>query len=76
MKKSDLKLLERVFNAEIRSAVIGGPMVAQIKSKQMDQLEEAGYVKKITERLGGRFPVTVTGWVLTEFGRATYCANC
>lgn len=75
MRASDLKLLGHVFNAEINSALNGGPYVAQIKSKRMDYLEKQGYIKEITETLSGRFPVQVTGWVLTEFGRLVYCTS-
>jgi hypothetical protein len=76
MNAKDLKLLEKVFSAEVNSAINGGLYVAQIKSKRMEQLEKEGYVQKVTETLGGRFPVKVTGWALTELGRLTYCTSC
>jgi hypothetical protein len=77
MKAADLKLLERVFDAEIKSAMTPGlPPVAQIKSKRMLVLQEEGLVREMTVTLPGRFPVKVTGWVLTERGRMIYCTNC
>lgn len=76
MNAKDLKLLERVFEAEISSAINGGPYVAQIKSKRMLDLEKEGYVQRHTEVLGGRFPLKISGWILTELGRVTYCMSC
>lgn len=77
MTKRDLKMLERLFYAEVRAALSasGLPMV-QTKSKQMERLKAEGYVQEMTATLGGRFPITVTGWTLTEFGRFTYCMSC
>lgn len=76
MKKADLKLLGRVFEAEFNAAMTGAPHVAQIKSQRMRELEKEGYVAEKTITLPGRFPVKVTGWELTELGRMTYCASC
>jgi hypothetical protein len=76
MKAKDLKLLERVFEAEINGALSGAPRCAQIKSKRMIFLQHEGYVQETTVTLPGRFPIKVTGWELTEFGRLTYCMSC
>jgi hypothetical protein len=71
MTKAELKVLERVFTAEI-----DGALPAQFKSKLLPEMEKAGYVVQIEETLGGRFPVKIKGWALTELGRMTHCASC
>lgn len=74
--KADLKLLERVFDMEVRSGAAGRVMPAQIKSKRLVKLAEDGFVEEGTITLGGRFPVKITGWFLTHLGRYTYCQSC
>lgn len=71
MKKADLKLLERIFEAEIN-----GTLPAQLKSQRLPDLAKEGYVEAVCRTLPGRFPVRVKGWVLTELGRYTYCSSC
>lgn len=72
LNKRDFELLGRVFEAEI----LNYP-VAQIgKSKTVASLSARGYIEPMTVTLPGRFPVTVSGWRLTEAGRFTYCLNC
>lgn len=75
MNKRDFAFLENCFAAEIRSAMTGAPSVYQTKSARMEALADDGYVKKISERLNGPFPVTVFGWVLTAKGHHYYCAH-
>lgn len=68
VKKTDLRLLEKVFAKEI----IGG--IYQSNSKQIKRLEADGYVQKITKSHTDRFgTMTVNGYVLTFLGNATYC---
>jgi len=77
MTKADLGILERVYAAEVESAVSRNPMarLVQIKGKRAAALAEAGYLRRETmdlrpDRLG---TVTVEGYVLTEVGRLAYC---
>ena len=76
MTKTDLKLLERVFEAEVNGALTGAPYVAQIKSKRMAFLAESGLVQEVTITMSGWPPLKITGWALTELGRLTYCTSC
>lgn len=76
MKKSDLKLLERIFAHDVESAIGGSSFPYQSRSKQYERLEKEGYIKKSMVILPGRFPVTITGWDLTLLGHATYCMSC
>lgn len=55
---------------EIRGGILQG------KSKRIDALVESGHLEPFTEVLGGRFPVTVKGYVLTHLGRLEYCVTC
>ncbi|MCR4304950.1 MAG: hypothetical protein NUV63_12140 [Gallionella sp.] len=76
MNKRELDLLEKVFAAQIDSAVSGeGLWIFQTKSKLAGELEKSGYLKKETIVLGGRFPITVTGYSLTLLGNFTYCMS-
>lgn len=74
MTKKDILLLEKVFSAEIASA-LGQSFthIFQSKSKRMEVLEQEGCVRRVTQTLPGRFPITISGWELTELGRMTYC---
>ena len=76
MHKADLRLLERCFEAEVSSALNGGIHLFQSKSKRMEKLEADGYVRKSSVSLGGRYPVTVTGYELTQLGHLAYCTSC
>lgn len=72
LNKRNFELLGRVFQAEIENQ-----LPAQIgKSKAVTALHDRGYIAPFEITLAGRFPVTVRGWLLTEAGRITYCANC
>lgn len=69
--------LQRVFAAEIDAALTGQPLrrLVQSKSKPAAALAAAGYLAVESLTLGGRFPVTVRGYVLTEAGRLAYCSD-
>lgn len=73
MTKRDLKMLERIFTAEIE-----GHLPFQSKSKQMTELHEAGMIEPMTRTFGrDRFgAIEATGWTLTHAGRLAYCESC
>jgi len=71
LTKKDFALLEKIFESEIT-----GTLPFQSRSKEYKRLEEEGLVQHVTQRLRGRFPVDVHGWVLTLRGHCLYCANC
>lgn len=72
MDKRSLDLLEKAFDAEVSSAVCGGLGIIQSTSKAAKKLEEGGYLEKVSINLNGRFPVVVTGYVLTHAGHLAY----
>ena len=74
--KADMKLLEAMFADEIEQALSGRGMPFQTRSKRIQILAEEGYVMPLKVVLGGRLPVSVTGWQLSHLGRLTYCATC
>lgn len=76
MSKSDLKILEQAFSKEIESALSGGLPIIQNKSLAAKKLAEDGYLHSVEIKLGGRFPLTVMGYSLSELGRITYCFSC
>lgn len=75
MNKQQLTILERAFCAEIDAALMGGPGVIQTRSKVAKELEDDGYLSTATVSLGGRIPMTITGYVLTHAGRLAYCSS-
>jgi len=76
VNKRSIDLLEKVFIAEINGALNKHPGLFQTKSKLAKQLADEGLILEETVKLGGRLPVTITGYRLTEFGRITYCMTC
>lgn len=78
MTKAELKMLEKMFAAEIDAALSKAPVtrVFQSRSKVIEVLREQGMVEPIEVTLRGRFPVVVKGWGLTMLGHATYCFSC
>ncbi len=70
MTKAKLNLLEKLFGAEIEDRV---PLAS--KNKLFTALEAEGMVEQAERTLGkDRFgQIKVSGWVLTELGRYTYC---
>ena len=71
MLKKHFNALEKIFEREI-----AGTLPFQSKAKIYTELEADGMVKKDTRTFGGRFPVKVTGWTLTNKGRLLYCQAC
>ncbi len=71
--KTELAALEKVFAAEISN---GLPF--QSKAKIYAKLENDGLLERATHVVGAgeRFPVTVTGYMLTHAGRMAYCESC
>ena len=77
MTKREFALLEACFNSEIKHALTQtATHLFQSKSKLMVKLRDQGLVVESTIVLGGRFPVTITGWELTALGHMTYCMTC
>lgn len=77
MTKAELKMLEKLFAAEVDAAVSGSALrgIVQSKSKLLQKLEAEGYVRRARVELGGRFPVVIEGWELTLAGNAAYCLS-
>lgn len=76
MKKAEMNILECVFDAEVKGALSGGVHLFQTRSKAAEKLVSDGLISKAKTTLGGRFPVTIEGYELTELGRLTYCTSC
>lgn len=80
MTKAELKMLEKLFAAEIDAAVSGNSLlsVVQSKSKLLPKLEAEGYVRRVRRELkADRFgPIVIEGWELTYAGNAAYCLTC
>lgn len=74
--KREHALLERAFEKEIASAFGAMPPVIQVRGKLVEKMAEDGLLRKRKYTLGGRFPVSIEGYELTELGRLTYCASC
>lgn len=76
MTKAEIKLLEKVFEAEINGALNRTFRLYQTKSKALaDKLVKDGLLVESEVVFGGRSPVTVKGYELTELGRLTYCMS-
>uniref|UniRef100_A0A6M3KZB3 Uncharacterized protein n=1 Tax=viral metagenome TaxID=1070528 RepID=A0A6M3KZB3_9ZZZZ len=71
MLKKQFRALEKIFEREI-----AGTLPFQSKAKIYIDLAGAGLVEKDTRIFGGRFPITVVGWALTQKGRLLYCQEC
>lgn len=70
-------MLERLFAAEVDAAVGPRPSpIVHVNNATIRALAEQGLAQPATETLGGRFPVTISGYVLTELGRMVYCMTC
>lgn len=78
LNKAELKVLERLFDNEIKCSLAEKPLFlpAQLKSKELPQLQARGYVEQIVVRVPGHPPCSVTGWVLTLRGNMAYCMSC
>jgi hypothetical protein len=73
MNKQELAILERAFDAEVTSALQGGPHVMQSRSKVARKLCDEGFLEEGAWKSG---PVIVRGYVLTHAGRMAYCMTC
>jgi hypothetical protein len=71
VNKIHLKALEQIYKAEIEQRL---PL--QSRSRVYDDLRDAGLVEHGQNTIGGRFPVVVSGWYLTQAGRLAYCLGC
>lgn len=80
MDKKDLGVLERIFENDVKAALGEGPnLPTQFHHRmtaRLERLEREGYIRRDEAKLGGRFPMTVSGWALTTAGHATYCMSC
>jgi hypothetical protein len=70
VKKSDLRILEKIFAEEINGSLYYG------KAKRLEWLDENGYIEKVKFVLRGHPSVSVEGWALTHKGRIEYCESC
>ena len=75
MDNKSLKLLGKVFAAEIEGALSHGIKLFHTKSRLAQQLENDGYLVKEKLILGGRLPVIIEGYRLTIRGNMTYCMS-
>lgn len=72
MNKTELQLLEKVWEAEINGALSSGIHLFQTKSKLAAKLADEGYLNFTHTKFQG---VKITGYELTHLGRLTYCAS-
>jgi hypothetical protein len=73
----ELDLLGKVFDAEVQGALTGGCSLYQTRKLALAlKLVGDGLLRECVEVFGGRFPVTIKGFELTELGRLTYCMTC
>lgn len=74
MKPHEMKVLERAFEQEIKSALDGTPLCIQsIPKKLAQKLVDDGLMEAHTETFKG---VKLEGHVLTHLGRMAYCMTC
>ncbi len=69
MTKHGLRILERVFDAEIH-----GRLPFQSKSKEVERMCDEGWLEPTEQKFGPY--VTVRGFTLTHAGRIAYCESC
>jgi hypothetical protein len=76
--KAELRMLGRAFEAEVSAALAksGIPGLLQTKSALAKKLAADGLLAHRELDYGGRFPVVIRGYSLTELGRLTYCMSC
>jgi len=76
--KAEMKMLEKMFASEIAQAFYHKslPRCFQSKAKILDAMQEKGLVDAVEFTLGGQFPMTIHGWILTHRGRIAYCETC
>lgn len=71
MTKKTFLALEKVFAAEIE-----GRLPFQSRARIYQDLCKDGLLSLGQKMYGGRFPVVVTGYYLTDAGRIAYCMRC
>ncbi len=72
MNKRELDLLEEIYGFEIEAAL--GTRISDVhpaRSKIAKRLEADGHIRLVTRDVAPQ--CRLTGWVLTELGRMTYC---
>jgi len=78
LKPNEWAVLEKCFDAEVMAAMNDGIPVAQFgkRSGIPARLAAQGLIEQKTFTLAGRFPVKITGWILTPLGHVTWCEHC
>lgn len=76
MNKREIAILEAAYAKEVDGALNNHPGIYQNKSKLAKKLEADGYLRAVSERLSGPWPVTIEGYRLTMLGNLTYCQSC
>ena len=76
MTKAEMKVLEKVFAAEVE-----GRLPFQARSLLAHKLAKDGYLEPMERWFrsytpGSLGPILVKGWQLTHRGRLTYCESC
>ena len=79
MTRAELKMLEKLYGAEVEAALSGHFLrgIVQSRSKLLPKLEAEGYVRRVRHETRDRFgPFVVEGWELTLEGNFAYCMTC
>ena len=71
MNKKTFNAVGKVFAAEIENR-----LPFQSKAKIYRDLADRGLLLYVEGIMGGRFPITIKGFILTEAGRYEYCNAC
>ncbi len=76
MTKAELKVLERIFETEVR-----GLLPFQFGRRKDPaialRLADAGMIHRMRNTIPSRLgAITIDGWELTHAGRITYCSTC
>jgi hypothetical protein len=74
MNKSELKLLEKAFAAQLPPRKI--PVIQPWPSKALDSLVALGYLQISENSFGDRFHFVIKGYELTLLGHMAYCHSC
>jgi hypothetical protein len=72
LTKKHIDVLDKIMQAEI----IGKSMAQMKKSKAVNSLLEAEFIKEVELTLGGRFQVRCKGYGFTDRGHIYYCEWC
>jgi len=79
VSRQELKMLERMFTAEVEHALSESrlPHCYQSKAKVIQTLREKNMIEAVSFKVGhDALACTVSGYVLTHYGRMIYCASC